>query len=469
MRLRSGFLSPTQAETVHRGALRVLEEVGVKVEHESLRRSLESVGGSPGTGTDVVRFAPGRVEQQIAEAPKTPMSDAGARVGAHVGIYQSRYLEPLGNELVPFDETRLAKYAAMGRELDCIDGVGMLGVPFAPPGIPRPYQPLAGKLYAWKHGLEPDGSVIFTALCEPLLEMFACHAAANGRRVEEVFRAAGYLISPLRLARPECEQFLFFQERGLRMYLGHLPSQGGSAPVTFAGALTLALAESIFLFLLQRAFRADMAFTVGGTPATMDMRTALSCYGRPEMQRFNVAFADLARFYGCSCAGHTGLADAKLPSCEAGAQKATGALITALACGHASVAAGLLGVDEICSPVQLVLDCDIVGSLRALLAEPNMDDQACAFEDILSAGCGGNFVGTDLTCRRFRQELWEPMTWAFESTAGWEISGRRTDVDRARDWVADFEKRFAPEAHIGPDEEQQLRAIIRRAVERSGV
>ena len=467
MRLQPGFLSRPQVETIHRNALRVLEEVGVKVEHEELRRRLTSVGGKQDGGGEVVRFAAAGVERHIAEAPKTAISDGPARVGARLGVYQSRYLEPEDNRLVAFDEARLAKYAAMGRELGYVDGFGMLGVPFALPDIPRAYQPLAEKLYAWKHGLEPDGSVIFTALCEPVLEMFACHASATGRKVEDVFRAAGYLVSPLRLARPECEQFMFFQQRGLPMYLGHLPSQGGSAPVTFAGAMVVALAEEIFLFLVQRAFRRDAPLGLGGTPGTMDMRKGLSCYGRPEMQRFNVALADLARFYGCSCAGHTGLTDAKLPSAEAGAQKAMGALVTALACGRGSVAAGLLGMDEICSPVQLVLDGDVVGSLQTLLAEPNVDDETCAFEDILSTGCGGNFLGTELTVERFRHELWEPMTWTRESTSGWEISGRQTDVDRAREWVAAFEKRFTPETHVSREEERDLRAVIRLAVSKS--
>ena len=467
MRLQRALLSRQQVQTVHRNALRVLEEVGVKVEHEALRRRLGAAGGKADEAADVVRFPAPVVERYIAEAPKTPISDGPADVVARVGVFHSRYLDPHDDELVAFDEARLARYAAMAREFECVQRIGMLGVPFPLADVPPAYQPLAEKLYAWKHGLEPDGSVIFTALCEPLLEMSACHAAATGRKIEEVHRACGYLVSPLRLARSECEQFLFFRERGLPMYVGHLPSQGGTAPVTFAGALVLALAERIFLFLLQRAFREDVPFSVDGTPATMDMRRGQSCYGRPEMQRLNVAFADVARFHGCSCTAHTGLTDAKRPSCEAGAQKAVGTLIAALACGRASVAAGQLGMDEICSPVQLVLDCDIVASLRALLAGGDVDEKACAFEEILSVGCGGNFLGTDLTHARFRDELWEPLTWAFESTSSWELSGRPVDVDRARERVATFERRFVPRTYMDQNEEKELRAVIRKAVRRS--
>ncbi len=460
MRLQPGFLSRSQVQTIHANALRVLDEVGVRVEHAELRHRLESVGGRTGQD-EMLCFRPADVERLIAQAPKTRLSERPPRVGLRVGIYHSRYLDPKTNELLPFNEERLARYIDLARQLNA-DGIGMLGVPFAVEGLPPGLAPLAEKLYSWKLGCRPDGSIISTDLCEPILEMYRCHAASVGRPLEDAFHAAGYLVSPLRLARLECEQLLFFHRHGLRMYIGHMPSQGGTAPVTFAGALTLTLAERIFIFLLQRCLWPEEPFHIDGTPATMDMRSGLSFYGRPEMQRFNVALADLARFYGCSCAGHTGLTDAKLPSVEAGVQKAAGALITALACGSAAVSGGLLGVDEICSPVQLVLDRDLVDGLKALLIEPQVSDELCALEDIRAVGAGGNFLGTELTVHRFRQELWQSRTWSHHSTSGWSLAGRKIDLDLAREVVAKHDKGFAGQSYITPEEERELWRIARR-------
>jgi len=286
----------------------------------------------------------------------------------------------------------------------------------------------------------------------------------SGKRLEDAVVAVGFMISPLRLARAECEQLLFFSERGLRMSIGHLPSQGGSAPITLAGSITLALAEQIFLFLLQRAFWEDAVFAIGGDVMTMDMRKAASCYGRPEQQRINVAFADLARFYGCPCYGHTGLSDAKLPSFEAGVQKSVGALITALAVGRGTIEAGLLSTDEICSPIQMILDHDLAGSLRALLAEPLVDEAECDFDEILTSGPGGNFLGADLTVQRCRTELFQPQTWSWQSVSGWLDSGKRIDVDYARDIFKRFDKGFSPVSQITTEEERELRKIIAKSI-----
>jgi len=467
MRL-AGFLSRAQVEMIHRNALRVLNEVGARVEHPGVRTKLAVLGGLSDETTERVRFPAKVIERLIADARKSRDENHAPDVTGDCGIYQSMYLDPDKNKLIPFNEERLAKYIGLAKSLPSVKSIGMLGVPFLPEGVPAEYLPLAEKLYAWKYGIGTGGgSVHFTSLCKPLMELFTCHASMNGKKIGQVFSAAGYLISPLKLARPECEQLLFFEEHGLHMNIGHLPTQGGTSPASFAGAIVQALAEQIFLYILHRAFREDAEFTVGGSVSSVDFRNGMTCYGRPEQQRINLAFSDIGRFYGCQSYSHTGLTDAKLPSCEAGAQKASGALITALATGCGSVSIGLLSLDEICSPVQMVMDDDITGGLKAVLADAVVNETECAFDEIAAAGNGGNHLGTDFTAARFRKEFFMPKTWSWQSMAVWQESGRRIDVDAAREIVHNFERKFVPESRMSKDEECELRAIIQRAVNSS--
>jgi trimethylamine---corrinoid protein Co-methyltransferase len=195
----------------------------------------------------------------------------------------------------------------------------------------------------------------------------------------------------------------------------------------------------------------------------MDPRTGVAVYGRPEQQRINAAFGDLARFYGCAAVGHTGLSDAKAPSAEAGAQKAIGALMTAVTTGLGTVEAGLLGTDEICSPVQLVLDHDLAGSLTALLREPGVTEADCAVEEIAAVGSEGHFLDTELTASRYRQEIFFPVTWANQSVTAWQQSKSRTDIDLARDHVTRFCEEFEPATLISAEEERELRRIMQSA------
>jgi trimethylamine--corrinoid protein Co-methyltransferase len=462
MRLRPS-LSVAQVEVIHRNALRVLAEIGVRVEHAAVRERLADLGGQRDEQSERVRFAPALVERLIEEAHKTPMWEDRTHIAVGCGLGQSLYHDPQTNSLIEFDEHRLALYIALARSLPDIGGASLLGIPFNDSHIPRDLHPLAEKLYAWKYGADQGQSVQSTRLCQPVLDMFECHASYSGQALTDIVRVFGFMVSPLKLARSECERLLFFHQRGFTMTIGHLATQGGTAPVTIAGSLTLALAEQMFIFLLRRALALEAPFSLYASVSTIDMRRGGFCYGRPEQTVINALFADLARFYGCSCSGHTGLTDAKLPSAEAGAQKAVGALVTAMATGYGTIEAGLLGTDEICSPVQMLLDCDIALSLRALLSEPVIDDIECAFDEIKAVGINGNHVGTDFTVENFRRCLWQPEIWSAGNVATWLTSGGKADADLARERAVEFARHFEPKSFISTDEERDLRAIIQRA------
>ncbi len=452
-----------KAKELHAAALRVLAETGVEVEHEALRHRLTSVGGVTDEASGRVRFPAQAVEAALAEAPKAPPHEGRPRISASTGIYQSYYAEPETGELVGFDERKLACYIALAASLAVEDRLWLLGLPFVPPGFSPRHIPLLERLYCWKYGAVNSGSVQLTGLCEPLVELCEARGAQTGRQLEDLFSAVGYLVSPLKLARPECEQMLWFAERGLPMYIGHLPSQGGTAPVTLGGIAVLTLAEQLFLFLLHKAFRPETVWHLSSSIVTVDMRQGAPCYGRPEQQRLSFVFAELGRFYGCAVNCGSGLTDAKAPGFEAGAQKATSAVTAALTCGLGTIQAGLLGLDEICSPVQLLLDDELARALEAQFAELGLDDLDEVVAEIAEAGPGGGHLMTEYTVMNFREALWEPHLWSRQLTSAWLSTGRRTDAEQARDKALAFERAFEPEPLISEAEERELVAIIKKA------
>jgi len=461
MRL-SSFLSGSQVETIHRNALRVLAEVGVLVEHEEVAKRLRSVGGEVDE-SGRVRFPSTLVERALQDRTKEAPVENHPKVSVFSGIYQCQYLDPISGAYLPFDRDKLAFYLALAASLPGMGDRVLLGMPFEEPGIPISCGPLLEKVYCWRYGAVPGGAVQLSELCEPLLDLFECHASWSGRPLREVFAACGYMLSPLRLARVECEQLLFFAKHDCRMNIGHQPNQGGTAPITLAGVLTLSLAEQIFLFLLHSAFYENAPFELNGGVTTTDPRNVMAVYGRPEKQRVNAAFADIAQFYGCPCRGHSGLSDAKVPTTEAGAQKAIGALLTALALGEGFIEAGLLSIDEVCSPVQMILDYEIAKALSALLAEPTINDIECAFDEIAGLKAGEGFFGTELSASRCRTEMFLPKTWSKQSLSGWLRTGCKVDTDYARDWIASFNTNYCAGSLLSDAEERELSTIISKA------
>jgi len=457
-------LTHAQVEHIHRSALRVLHEVGVQVESGPMLSLLAEFGGQVDRDSQRARFAPAWVERFIHESEKYDWRAHVPTLSCGAGIYACSYLNPETGELEPFHEATFRDYARLARRLEGVDGALTLGIPFVPEDIPAAYAPLSEKLYGWKHGAAPSGTVQFTGLCPYLVDIYARRAEELGQPLSQVFRASGFLVSPLRLSRPECEQVLYFRSRGLRMSVGHLLSLGGSAPVTIAGAAVMNLAESLFLNLLRRALWGDRSLAISGATMVMDLRGPVSLYGRPEQVMVSTVLGQIARWYGASSWGHGGTSDAPGPSAQAGMQKALSAVAGLLSCGGSGLDAGLLAVDTICSPEQMVYDAELATCVRRMLRDIEVTEETCAVAEIKEVGPGGSFVGTDLTAQRFRQEVWEPKVWAKESLQNWLLSGAPSDRARAKQLVRDLLASQDDHPGLSEECEQDLRAIIAQAV-----
>jgi trimethylamine--corrinoid protein Co-methyltransferase len=200
----------------------------------------------------------------------------------------------------------------------------------------------------------------------------------------------------------------------------------------------------------------------------MDMRTTIRPFGRPEMALANLMTAQLARFYGASFSGHAGLSDAKLPSVEAGAQKMMTAVPTLLAGGSLWVDAGLLAIDEVCSPVQMILDDEWMGALQRFTHAFEVSDETIGLETILEAGPGGHFLDKPHTVRHFREEHWNPSIWSRQMLRPWMEDGQRIDADLARERALQFQlelQQHPPEPGMSPTLEDEVLHVIAHARE----
>jgi trimethylamine--corrinoid protein Co-methyltransferase len=255
----------------------------------------------------------------------------------------------------------------------------------------------------------------------------------------------------------------YFRERGLRVGIGDMYGLGANAPVTLAGGVALNLAEQLALRILDWAWFGVRRLAIGGSLSVIDLRTMIYPYGRPEMGIANLMLAQMARFYGASYSGHAALSDAKLPSVEAGYQKALTGIPTLLACGSLWMDAGLLSIDEVCSPVQLVLDNEFLSALKRFTVEFEVSDESIGFETILEAGPGGQYLDKDHTVRYMRRELWQPKLWSREMLASWLDGPRKLDVDRAREIALQVMREPIEPDSMPAGLEQDLRKIIAEA------
>lgn len=431
-------------EIQHHGLLHVLAEAGLPVEFNMQR----------------VRFPAHFVENFIDGCEKYNWESSQPWVSASAGVYHSRYHDPLTGELVEWTEERLATYFALARRLEHINTAEMLGCRLP---CPAPLEPLYERLYCWKYGAQEGSSIYLDEICPHLYDLYQIRAEMLGKPIDEVFRGTVYLIPALKLGRHEAYQVAYFRERGLRVGTGNMLALGATAPVTLAGAVTLNIAEQIALRILDWIWFGVRSLHIGGSYSMMDMRTMIYPFGRPPMAAANLMTAQMARFYGASYFGHAALSDAKLPSPEAGFQKALTALPTLLACGGLWVDAGLLSTDEVVSPIQLVLDNEFVSVLSYFTREFNVDDESVGLDAMLTAGPGGMYLDQDHTVKHLRAEYWQPEIWACEMLGPWMEGKQRLDVDKAREVALQVRMEEALIPQIIATHEAEILKVIDRA------
>lgn len=428
------FTASADIEMITENAFRILSEIGVLVDYQPLVELLLS-------SSRCLRQNRGRifVERSLAGDCFFTCADKSVQkqrpdVHACAEIYDGRYLDPVDDTYKPWSEERLLTYIKLAKNLQNVGNASMLGCPI--PTLDRKKQPLYEKLYTAKYGLagKMGGYSIWdSALLPQLYDVWVELAREYGKPLEEVFNGGVYIISPLQLGKVEAEHLLWFRERGLRCFIGCMSALGMNAPVTPAGAISMQLAELMFASVLQRSLYGEAAAHIWSSLSVADMNTVSFRYGRPEQLLMNAAMCDIAAFYGMPYWGHDGLCDAKRPSYEAAAQKMGTALAHIMKGQRAGVCAGLLSVDEIYSPVQMVLDDELTGYLKHVCKGFDVSADTLAFEAL--AECveeGTSFLSSEHTMENMRSVIWNPTIFSRDMYGSWAMNPA-TDCEKAKE------------------------------------
>jgi trimethylamine:corrinoid methyltransferase-like protein len=478
-------LNVEEIKKIHLAMVSILSRIGLTVEHEEIRGAYAEYGAQVAHPTQRVWFSEEVINRFLDDTRPIGTSSSDLTDTAHPtgsasvvecfrplcpgrepslstrsDVSFDSYLEPGSNQVMSFTEGTLAGYIKLARLLD---NDIMVRLETLPVGEGRPTQPLEGRIFAWKHGALESGGVQMTELCPYLLEMYEIRADALGRPLREVFCGSVYIISPLRVPSDVGDQIMYFHKHGLRVRIGNMFTMGGTGPVTLAGCLALNLAERIAIGILDRVLFDARQWVFFGEAAPLDMRTLTMPHGRPEVLLFNLAAIQLAQHYGVPAHTYGGYTDAKLPSAEAGMQK----VLTALPCilaGGCNIDAGKLG-SSLCSPIQMILDSELISALRRVLRGFDINDETLAVDLIHEVEPGGSFLATQHTVGHMRSNLWQPSIWtqdAYQAQIGEAV---RSDAERALDRWHGLMSKPDPEPGISEETGKRLQTVVDRAAQ----
>jgi trimethylamine--corrinoid protein Co-methyltransferase len=458
---RDKVMTPDQAARIHEQGKRILHELGIEVTHPYVLEELRKEGFRISDGR--VFLEPRVVEEYVKEMRHflqsqpvpVPEPDDG-HLKLSTSIY-SLYMHDIDTgEIVPFTTERLIE---MCKLMDSLAGEGVRGTP---PGIPADVHPelqqvaqlrIAG-LYAREQMIVAEPTSAQT------IHQYLDMAALLGHRLDTL---PVYLPTPLRLGGDSLDVVLSCLERVSVIRVSSMPSLGASAPLQPFGALALAVAELMGGLVVLRVVTGRPVF-FRATVWPFDLHTGAMVLGSPEHMLSQMLRADFNTFYGHQWQPGFGNIHvmAKLPNAQAAAEKAAimtaGAFLGARSFGSA----GTLGLDEIFSPEQLLIDCEIRDWVQRSIQGTWIGEEAVSdWIEEIRAGIQHGFMGLDSTLDNYKRDTWYPRRFDHDAVGLWRSKGYPRLTDRLR---AEVRKRIAAHDYeLDSGRRREIERIYRKA------
>lgn len=243
---------------------------------------------------------------------------------------------------------------------------------------------------------------------------------------------------------------------------------GAMTPATMAGALAQQNAEALLGISLVQLTRPGAPVVYGGFTSNVDMRSGAPAFGTPENSLANIASGQFARKY-------------KLPyrtsACNASnavdgqAVYETQMALWGAVMGHGNFiyhAAGWLEGGLVASFEKLIMDCEMLQHMSAMLKPIKIDAAEIGLSAQEEVGPGGHFFGCAHTMERYKDAFYEPFLSDWHNYETWEAAGSRDATSRATDIWQKLLREFEAPATDPAIREEMEEYIAKRKDELSG-
>ena len=464
--------SDDQIADIHATALTVLQELGVRVNHDGARRLLARAGAL--VSGHQVRFGGGMVEAAIASSPPEFTLTSGSGT-LRIGGRNTQFL-PVGGPPYAMDTVRgkrsgtFEDFRNFLRLAQSFDVIHMTGPSVEPQDVPPNLRHLRMMRVQMLESDKP--TFVYARGAGQVADAFEILRLRHGLD-EAAFqsRAHTYTVintnSPLILDIPMCQGLIDFAAAGQISIITPFTLSGAMAPVTIPGALVQQHAEMLAGLTLTQIVRPGAPVVYGGFTSNVDMKSGAPAFGTPEYVRACWGTGQLARLVGLPWRSSA--------SCVSNAPDAQSIWETQMSLwgaltGGANIvihAAGWLEGGLSASYEKFILDIEQLQHMAELMQPVRWDEGELALEAMREVGSGGHFFGTEHTMRRYRTAYYTPYVSDWSNYGQWEEAGARTATERAHDLWQQVLARFRPPV-VNRGTVEAIDEFIARRVEEGG-
>ncbi|WP_119387795.1 trimethylamine methyltransferase family protein [Taklimakanibacter lacteus] len=444
--------SDDQVEAIHQNALRILQDIGMRVLHMGGRARLKAAGASVDEETMIVRFDKGLVESALASAPRTielaggtaaRNVTLGGRNVAFLSVAGAPHASDIDNGKRPGTLADLENFVRLTQSFPILH---MLAAVMEPQDVPvhlRHYATMRAALT-----LSDKVPWVFCRGAGQVRDSFEMVRIARGLSPDEFSRTpCCYTVintnSPLQLDVPMTQGLIDFAEAGQVLIATPFCLAGAMAPITIAGALSLQHAEALAAITLYQIVRPGAPILYGSFASNVDMRSGSPAFGTPEHVKTSFGAGQLARRIGLPWRSSAGTAS-NAPDVQADYETQMSVWGAVMAgCNVLLHGAGWLEGGLTASFEKLITDLELLQSFAEMFQPVSADEDDLAFDAIRDVGPGGHFFATQHTMQRYQTAFYEPLVSDWSNFGRWTETGAKTATERAnRIWkqkLADFE------------------------------
>jgi trimethylamine--corrinoid protein Co-methyltransferase len=448
MKFEGQFLSEAEQFRIHREALRILAEVGVRFHGEKALPLLAKNGAKVDWESKIARIPEELVEATLKAAPKSFV--LGAR-------------NPIYDHPLPSPATRYCIDGTAAFVLDSESGQRRYGTAKDIEMSLRVFQQMDLGLMAWSPTVASDKPAGSRALHEffGIMRSSSKHGehevhhpaqvpylveglkAVMGSESEIHSRNAYSLIycpvAPLVHDGPMLDAYLELGKWDLPVMVLPMPVNGTTGPASLFSNLALANAEALSCIVIYQLATPGRAIIYGSATGSVDFRSGAYLAGTPEMGIQSAASIKMGHYYGLPSSSAGCSSDAKEPGAEAILDKLITTIPPVCAGADIIIGTGEIEGDQLLVLEQLVVDNEMGHICERLYAGVDSSEAKDLYEDIAKVGPGGHFLGSRNTRRAARSdEFFMPGLIDRHSYESWLELGRPNMYRNARQKVEEI-------------------------------
>jgi trimethylamine--corrinoid protein Co-methyltransferase len=434
---------------IHDRSLKILANTGMRVDTEKGRQILKRAGAEVDENTKRVRFPRALIEESLDAAPTTFTLKA-RRPGYEIEMNNgdcvlcgdgtaTDFVDPIKGERRggTFEDWLKAT-----RLIDTIDEVGVYWQMVAggegkrnKADLVKYWRYLFGNFS--KHVQEAlDNGEESSWFLEVLQVIFGDRDSIRQQH------PVSYLLnpqSPLIIVGRQTDAYLELLDWNIPVAVMPMPMMGATSPASLVSTLVLGNCEALGYLCLIQAAAPGTPFIYAPVPVVIDPRSGRFSGSAVEVGLLGAGVTEMGRHYGLPVQAAGADTDHYLPSIQAGYEKATNGLLTALSWPDILIEPGHLGCNTALCLEQILIDIEVF-RLTKQARRGFVTEEGKWLEDVIEkVGPAGSFLSERSTREAARGGEWYISNFGMhEGFESWDAAGRPELLDQAHEMVEEM-------------------------------